>query len=131
MSRYQIPTYQPEKYQAHVGFDLAGHTSYWTFFGQIIDLAVQNQLKNLNLTQPNSDLLEMELEEKKMVLWVGSDYQNPIRRLDELQKQLAPYCFIPTEILQQLSNDQEQELQQPKFKSSDWLEDVFNSIFNK
>lgn len=125
MSRYQIEALNPQKYEVYVGFDLAGRTSCWTFFGQVLDLEIESQLENL---PPNVSIDEAEeLEESLIVLWVGSDYLNPVRRIDQLERLLAPYANIPPEIKKQLCDDQERELQQPKIPLSDFFESFFQS----
>lgn len=120
MSRYQIEALNPQKYDVYIGFDLAGGSSFWTFFGQVLDLEIESQLDNLPPDVPIEEA--EELEEKLVVLWVGSDYRHPIRSIAQLEQLLAPYAQITPDMKQQLLDDQERELHQPKTPLSGFVE---------
>ena len=71
MSRHNVSTNDPDKYECVVGYD----APLDTYFGQVIDLETDN-------------------DTERMVLWVGTSVHE-ITGVERLSELVAPYATLP------------------------------------
>ena len=123
MSRYILAPLDPN-HEVVVGFDRAGGSSGATFFGQVFNIEIQEQIENGDYS--DEEELE-ELEESANILIVGDDYSQPITNVDIIEQAIAPYAFIPPDIKQILTDEQQSGTKSQTCVFRDYVQSQINS----
>lgn len=121
MSRHEVPTIDPERYQCVVGFD----PPLDTFFAQVIDRQVNARLERRSQEREalNSDpallagqepAIEQDLDEEEdyFVLWLGTSL-GEIESAAELARKLESFVELAPEMQKTLEEDCQREARPP------------------
>lgn len=120
MSRYNIPTKEPEKFEGIVGYD----PPLDTLFAQVIDLEEgrrEEKRASRRITQaqdagltPEETNNEADEEREPFVLWIGTGTRE-ITDVEVLRRAIEPYAELSSEMQQRLLWDQRRQSHPPTY----------------